>query len=73
MTSEEWERTVERVDDGGLFVAPTILEAAAYQAGHQQGLEEAAEVADELHLDWKERHCTNQDAADAIRKLISEV
>jgi len=44
----------------------------AYNAGIIEGMERAAEIADELHIDWPERYCDNGDAAKAIRKSLNQ-
>ena len=38
---------------------------------YNKGMERAAEIADEAHLECDKRHCTNQDAAELIRKEIT--
>ena len=39
---------------------------------YNAGMERAAEIADEAHLECDKRHCTNQDAAELIRKEIEK-
>ena len=66
---DEWfEANHECYGDSGnasLRAAVKALAAVAYQAGRKQGLMDAYQISDELHLDFR-RDCSNRDAAIAI-------